>query len=216
MEEKSIGRGIIILSISSIVLKILSALYMPILSYILSDEGIAIYTVGYDVFIFLFALTSLGMLPATTKLVAEYKVKTDDSSELQVMKVARKVLFIYGGVVAVLFAAMAKPLSILLNSEQSLWVFVFLAPAVFIASILTAYRGYFQGCKDMLSLSVSNIIEQVLNVAFSLLFAFQLMKISTPWGSTGGTVGTTIGALGALIYVKYIINRKYIEKSGLR
>lgn len=216
MEEKSIGRGIIILSISSIVLKILSALYMPILSYILSDEGIAIYTVGYDVFIFLFALTSLGMLPATTKLVAEYKVKTDDSSELQVMKVARKVLFIYGGVVAVLFAAMAKPLSIILNSEQSLWVFVFLAPAVFIASILTAYRGYFQGCKDMLSLSVSNIIEQVLNVAFSLLFAFQLMKISTPWGSTGGTVGTTIGALGALIYVKYIINRKYIEKSGLR
>lgn len=216
MEEKSIGRGIIILSISSIVLKVLSALYMPILSYILTDEGIAIYTVGYDVFIFLFALTSLGMLPATTKLVAEYKVKTNDKSELQVMKVARNVLFIYGGVIAVLFAVMAKPLSKLLNSEQSFWVFVFLSPAVFIASILTAYRGYFQGCKDMLSLSVSNIIEQVLNVVFSLIFAFQLMKFSTKWGSTGGTVGTTIGALGTLIYVRYIINKKYIEKSNLK
>lgn len=214
MEEKSIGQGVIILSISSIILKLLSAVYMPILSYILTDEGIAIYTVGYDVFVFLFALTSLGVQPAVTKLVAEYRVKETDKSELQVLKAARSILFIYGGVVSILFVMLAKPLSILLNSEQSLGVFVFLSPAVLIASILTAYRGYFQGCNDMISLSVSNIIEQLLNVVFSLLFAFQLMKFSTQLGSTGGTVGTTIGAVGAIIYIKYVMNKKYIDKSS--
>lgn len=214
MEEKSIGRGIIILSMSSIILKVLSALYMPILSYILTDEGVAIYTVGYEVFVFLFALTSLGILPATTKLVAEYRVKSNDGSELEVMKVARNMLFIYGGVMSVLFGAMSKPLSKILNSEQSYGVFISLAPAILIASILTAYRGYFQGCKDMMSLSISNIIEQLLNVVFSLIFAFQLTKFSIEWGSIGGTIGTTIGALGALIYIKYVINEKYINKQG--
>ncbi len=214
MEEKSIGRGVIILSISSIILKLLSALYMPILSHILTDEGVAIYTVGYDVFVFLFALTSLGFQPAITKVVAEYR-EASDKSDLHALKVSRNILCIYGGGVSLLFAVMAKPLSILLNSEQSVWVFVFLSPAVLIASILTAYRGYFQGCNDMISLSVSNIIEQVLNVVFSLIFAVQLMQFSVRWGSTGGTVGTTLGAVGAIIYIKYIMNKKYINKADL-
>lgn len=213
MEEKSIGRGVIILSISSIILKLLSALYMPVLSYILTDEGIAIYTVGYDVFVFLFALTSLGVQPAITKVVAEYRVKESGKSDLHVLKVSRNILCIYGGIVSLLFAVLAKPLAILLNSEQSVWVFVFLSPAVLIASILTAYRGYFQGCNDMISLSVSNIIEQLLNVVFSLIFALQLMQFSIRWGSTGGTVGTTVGAVGAIIYIKYIMNKKYINKA---
>lgn len=216
MEEKSIGRGIIILSVSSIILKLLSALYMPVLSYLLTDEGIAIYTVGYDVFIFLFALTSLGMQPAITKLVAECRVKESDESELQVLKTARNILFIYGGVVAIIFAVLARPLSILLKSQESFWVFVFLSPAVLIASVLAAYRGYFQGCNDMISLSISNIIEQLLNVALSLLFAFQLMAFSTKWGSAGGTVGTTLGAIGALLYIKYVMKKKYIAKSAAK
>ncbi len=212
MDEKSIGRGVIVLSLSSIILKLLSALYMPILSQILTDEGIAIYTVGYDIFVFLFALTSLGVQPAITKLVAEQKVKGSKGDAFKVLKVSRRFLFIYGGVVSILFAMLAKPLSILLNSQQSMWVFVFLSPAILGASILSAYRGFFQGYNDMITLSVSNIIEQLLNVTFSLLFAFQLMKFSTSWGSTGGTVGTTIGAIGAIIYIQYVLKKKYSNR----
>ena len=42
MKENSVGQGVIILAISSIILKLLSALYMPILSHILTDDGVAI------------------------------------------------------------------------------------------------------------------------------------------------------------------------------
>ena len=48
MKQKSLGRGIVILSISSIILKLLSSIYMPILSLILKDEGMAIYNIGYN------------------------------------------------------------------------------------------------------------------------------------------------------------------------
>ena len=65
----------------------------------------------------------------------------------------------------------------------------------------------------MITLSVSNIIEQLFNVVFSLFFAFQLINISTSWGSTGGTVGTTLGAIVAIAYIRYILNKKYESKS---
>ncbi|MDU2672782.1 MAG: oligosaccharide flippase family protein [Clostridium sp.] len=212
MQENSIGRGVIILAISSIILKLLSALYMPVLSHILTDDGIAIYTVGYDVFIFIFALTSLGIQPAITKLVSEERTIGLDKDVFNVLFISKKFLLIYGGIASVLFAILAKPLSILFNSNDSIKVFVFLSPAILLASILAAYRGFFQGYNDMITLSISNIIEQLFNVIFSLFFAFQLVNISISWGSTGGTIGTTLGAIGAITYIKYILNKKYQSK----
>ena len=209
MKENSVGRGVIILAISSIILKLLSALYMPILSQILTDDGIAIYTVGYDVFVFIFALTSLGIQPAITKLVSEERAIGSDRDVFNILLISKKFLLLYGGIASIVFAILANPLSRLFNSKDSIMVFVFLSPAIFLASILAAYRGFFQGYNDMITLSVSNIIEQLFNVIFSLFFAFQLINISTSWGSTGGTIGTTLGAIGAIEYIRYILNKKY-------
>ena len=39
MEQKSVGRGFLILSIAGIAGKLLSALYVPLLTYVLGDIG---------------------------------------------------------------------------------------------------------------------------------------------------------------------------------
>ena len=54
---------------------------------------------------------------------------------------------------------------------------MFLAPAIFFAAVLSAYRGYMQGIEDMQSLAISSIIEQLVNVVLSLVFAFLLLKV---------------------------------------
>ncbi|MDB1942589.1 oligosaccharide flippase family protein, partial [Clostridium tertium] len=212
MKKSSVGRGIIILSISNIILKLLSALYMPILSGILTDNGIATYIVSYKVFIFLFSITSLGIQPSITKLVAEQRANGSYKNALKVLKVSKKASLFYGGIVSILFAITSIPLSKIFNSEESVLSFIFLSPAIVIAAVLSTYRGYIQGCNDMILLSISNIIEQLLNVVLSLFFAFYFMKISISWGSAGGTIGTTVGAIGAILYIKYVLNKKNVHK----
>lgn len=212
MKKSSVGRGVIILSMSNIILKLLSALYMPILASILTDNGIATYIVSYKIFIFLFSITSLGVQPSITKLVAEQRANGSYKSALKVLKVSKKASLFYGGIVSILFAITSIPLSKIFNSEESILSFIFLSPAIVIAAVLSTYRGYFQGCNDMVSLSISNIIEQLLNVVFSLFFAFYFMKISISWGSAGGTIGTTIGAIGAILYIKYVLNKKNVHE----
>lgn len=210
MSEKSIGRGIIILSISSIILKLLSSIYMPILSLILKDEGVAIYNIGYNYFVFLFAITSLGFQPVITKLVVEEKTKKP-GGVFEVLNESKRFLMILGAIVSILFMLLAKPLSIIANSKEVIKVIIFLAPAILFAAILTSYRGFFQGDNDINKLSISNIIEQVFNVVFSLICAFILIKISISFGSAGGAVGTTIGAVGAIIYLRHALNKRYPE-----
>lgn len=215
MEERTAGRGFLILSIAGILGKLLSALYVPLLTGIIGSGGYGIYSAGYDFFIFLIAVSSLGAQPAVTKVVTELRVLGNAKDALRAMKIARKYLTIIGGVITILFMVVAFPMARLFNLERSGLTFMFLAPAIFIAAILAAYRGYMQGIEDMKSLAISQVLEQLFNVVLSLVFAFLLFKVGGEvWGSAGGTMGTTLGAVVAIIYILYIYEKNEYEDNA--
>ncbi len=210
MEQKSAGRGFLILSIAGIAGKLLSAIYVPLLTKVLGETGYGIYTAGYDIFVFLIAVTSLGAQPAVTKVVTELRAMGNHKDALRAMKLSIKYLSIISILIAGFFMAFAFPISKIIHAEQSALTFVFLAPAIIFASILAAFRGYMQGVEEMESLAVSQIIEQLINVILSLVFAALLLVVTNKleWGSAGGTVGTSLGAIIAIIYIVYVYNKK--------
>ncbi|MEG0308930.1 MAG: polysaccharide biosynthesis protein [Clostridium sp.] len=209
MGKKSMGRGLIILSISSILVKLLSALYVPALKSIITDNGYGIYIVGYEIFILLFAITSVGTQQAIAKVVSEFNTLGNSRAALDTMRIAKRYLFVYGGIISLVFMVISFPLAKIIGRPQSSLSFLFLSPAIVLAAVLSSYRGYMQGVNDMVSLGVSNIIEQIINIFLSLVFAFLFMKISIEWGSAGGTIGTSVGAILAIAYIRYIFKRKY-------
>lgn len=216
MEQKSVGRGFLILSIAGIAGKLLSAIYVPLLKGVLGQTGYGIYTAGYDIFVFLIAVTSLGAQPAVTKVVTELRAMGNYKDALRAMKLSIKYLAIISIAVSGIFMALAFPFSRLINAEESAWTFVFLGPALIFAAILAAYRGYMQGIEEMESLAISQIIEQLINVVLSLVFAFLLIKVTgkLEWGSAGGTVGTSLGAIIAILYIIYIYNKKDFKEEA--
>ncbi|MBD7913776.1 polysaccharide biosynthesis protein [Clostridium sp. Sa3CUN1] len=209
MEQKSAGRGFLILSIAGIAGKLLSAIYVPLLTAVLGEEGYGIYVAGYDIFVFLIAVTSLGAQPAVTKVVTELRAVGNHKDALRAMKLAIKYLAIISIVIAGIFMALAFPISKLIYRERSALTFMFLGPAIIFAAILAGFRGYMQGIEEMESLAISQIIEQLINVVLSIIFAALLIKItsSLEWGSAGGTVGTSLGAVVAIMYIIYIYNK---------
>ena len=209
MEQKSAGRGFLILSIAGIAGKLLSAIYVPLLTAVLGDTGYGIYVAGYDIFVFLIAVTSLGAQPAVTKVVTELRAMGNHKDALRAMKLSIKYLAIISIVIAGIFMALAFPISKLIYRERSAWTFVFLGPAIIFAAILAGFRGYMQGIEEMESLAISQIIEQLIKDVLSLIFAALLIKItsSLEWGSAGGTIGTSLGAVVAIMYIIYIYNK---------
>ncbi|MCR1952797.1 MULTISPECIES: polysaccharide biosynthesis protein [unclassified Clostridium] len=216
MEQKSAGRGFLILSIAGIAGKLLSAIYVPLLTAVLGETGYGIYTAGYDIFVFLIAVTSLGAQPAVTKVVTELRAMGNHKDALRAMKLSIKYLAIISIAIAGIFMALAFPLSKIIHAEQSALTFVFLAPAIIFAAILAAYRGYMQAVEEMEALAISQIIEQLINVILSLVFAGMLIAItsSNEWGSAGGTVGTSLGAIIAIIYIIYIYEKRNYKEEA--
>ena len=205
MEEKSVGRSFLILSIAGILVKVMSAAYIPLLRAIIGTTGIGIYNASYSYFVFILAITSLGAQPAVAKVVSELRALGHEEDALRAMKLARRYLAIIGAIITIAFMMLIGPIAKITKWETATLSLMFLAPTVFFSCLLATYRGYLQGIEEMKTLAISQVIEQLVNVVLSLIFAFVLVGISIEWGSAGGTVGTTIGAIVALIFILIIL-----------
>jgi stage V sporulation protein B len=200
LNTQSAAKGVAILSMAMLFVKLMSLLYVPALRAILKPEGIGVYYSCYQIFQYFYIIGNAGLPVAISKIVSEFIALGNYKDAVKTFKMARAMAFMLGIVLTLLLFLFAEPLAKSMNSEQSTYALMALSPTILITTILCAYKGYFQGRGNMTPTAISQVIEQVFNTAFSLIFAYLLIGYGNEYGAAGGTVGTTLGALVAAIY----------------
>jgi len=158
----------------------------------------------------------LGTQPAIAKVVAELTALGKPNDAVRTLKIARTILALVGAILTFLLMVLAFPIGKLIGNPAASYGILMLAPSIFVTSLLSSYRGYFQGKNSMTTIAISQVLEQVINILISLTCAFFLVKISIEYGSAGGTIGTSIGALIACIYMVYIYAKKKFEENSIQ
>lgn len=211
------AKGFIILTFTNICSKLISLIYIPFLIHNIGEIGYGNYYAAYNVFTFVYMITIAGASNAIPKLVSEYNETGHRKDALASFKVGLFILVVMSVIFSTSLFLLGKNISSFVGYENSYLALITLCPAIILTAIGSAYRGYFQGHNDLQPLGISQFIEQVFNVIFSLFFSFILMKKSLALGVAGGAVGTAVGALGSLIYL-HIKFSKYekIEESKER
>jgi len=100
----------------------------------------------------------------------------------------------------------------------------FLAPTIFVFSVMAIFRGFFQGKKTNVPTAISQIIEQIVNAIASILGAHLLLKAysdtqnAAAMAGAGATLGSVSGAILSLafLYFVYSINRDYFKRRELK
>lgn len=212
MKTQSTTKGFAILSAAGMIVKLLSLIYIPLLQHFVGEDGYGIYYTTYTVFAFIYVITNTGLSSAISKTVSELTALKNYKDALKVFKLARILLFILGTLMSIIMLILAKPLAIFIKVPNAFLAITALAPAILLTSIASAYRGYFQGRGDMNATAVSQVLEQFMNLVFSIIFAALWRKHGVEAACAGATIGTTIGAL---ISVVYLINY-YKKNKGFR
>lgn len=195
------SKKITLLSIAGILSKFISLFNMPLLILIIGNASNGIYSHTYDVFVFIYAVTNLGMQPAISKLVAELDATNNFKASLRTFKLARTFLIICGLAFTLVLMLFATNISVFMENPQGDLALRFLAPSVFFTAILVTYRGYFQGKGYIKPIAISQILEQFINVIMSLLCAYILLRKSLKLAIAGATIGTSLGAITATLYL---------------
>lgn len=208
MKEQSTGKGVAVLSAAAIIIKIISLLYIPLLLAIIGDVGNSIYQRAYSIFALIYSITATGLPQAISKIVSEFIAIEDYKDAVKAFRLSRFIAIVVGSTMAALLALCAKKLTIMMNFDRSYLAVLALAPTIFFSSITAAYRGYFQGRRNMVPTAISQVLEQIVNVVFTLSLSALLLKYSLEAACAGGTLATTIAAVFASGFLIILYRRE--------
>lgn len=195
---KNLMRGALLLSVASLISKVLSAVYRIPFQNIVGNSGFYVYQQVYPLYGIGMTLALSGLPNFVSKLIAEQR-----GSALK-LKLLQKIFVLVSGVSVLLFVFLffnAQGLAKLMGDIQLVSLIQVVAFLFLLTPFLTCLRGYFQGAFDMRPTAISQVVEQVLRVVVILVAAILYSKLH--WNNyTMGTVamsGSLIGGMAAIL-----------------
>ena len=82
-----------------------------------------------------------------------------------------------------------------------------LAPAIIFVAMSAVLRGYFVGMQNMMEYSKAQVIEQIVNSIFSIIFVVMLLGSTPEIMAAGSTLATTVATSTAFLYLLMYYNK---------
>lgn len=211
-----------ILAMASIIVRMIGIIYRIPVANIIGDEGNGIYGAAYEIYNLALILSSYSLPLAVSKLLSTQLAKGCYKTGRKIFIAAVIFSCISGGLMALLiffgagfiekhfysnFTGIAVPLKVL-------------AITIFVVALLGTLRGFFQSRRTMIPTAISQVLEQIVNAAGSIFFAWSFIRshaesgIAAGWGAAGSTMGTLLGAATGLFFLVfvYIIYHPIVKK----
>lgn len=193
-----------ILAAAALISRVIGFLYKIPLANILTDEGNGYYANAATIYSFFLVLSTFSFPIAISKLIAE-KNATKQYHESQVIFKSAIMLAVFLSIICSLLVwFVSEFLAQLMGTDKNIMPIRAVIPSLLFFSVLAVIRGYFQGMNYMMPTAISQIIEQMFNLTFSLLLASIMIPLGVEYAAVGGTLGTGIGALAALLLMIFI------------
>jgi stage V sporulation protein B len=202
-ENNKILEGAMTLTIATVVVKILGAIYKIPISHVLGEEGMGHFNSAYTVYSFFYLLCTAGVPKAIMILCGE--LENEGKEKITVIKSSISFFVWLGISIAISFSLLSRLLSNLIGNPDSYISMIFIAPSILFSATSGVYRGYFSSKVEFFRVSIAQVIEGASRLIFGLLLALFASRTYTSLGviSAFALLGTSIGSLLSLIYLSH-------------
>ncbi len=207
--------GAIILVIARAFVKVIGAVFKIPLYNILGGQGMAYFSVAYEIYTYMYILTTAGLPVAIARLVSESNAHGRYKNSRKILKVATSAFMTIGILSTVVVYFGADFIAELVSNENSALAIRVIAPALMFEIIMSSYRGYYQGCKDMIPTGISEVIVAAMKLVVGLAASTYVLNLglpaeqALPMAAAGAILGATLGTVfGSL----YLVANKFFGK----
>lgn len=231
--SKKVRNGIVIqgsiLAIAGLIVRAIGIVRRIPLTNIIGDAGNGFYGAAYEIYAIILLLSSYSLPLAVSKMVAARVSRGQYRNAKKIFKASLVFAVVSGGLACLFVLFFADFLAGTVMSEpMSATALRVLAPTLLIVAVMGVFRGYFQGLGTMTPTAISQIVEQIFLVIFSLIFAdiafgrgqlYDNLMMSENYapaqGAAGATLGCGIGALAGLLFLLmvFFVSRKNMQKA---
>lgn len=178
---KKLMKALIILSSFSILTRALGFLFRVFLSRLIGAEGLGVYQVAFSVFMVLETFISSGLPLVVSKKTSENVYKKNKNGEFGNVSSALLIGVITSLLICVIVIAFKSVFATLFTDERCLVILLILLPTLVFSSVYAVLRGNLWGHKNYFLVSITEFIEQVVRIVFTVLFlavlSFSLEKV---------------------------------------
>ncbi|MBS5949974.1 MAG: polysaccharide biosynthesis protein [Clostridium sp.] len=205
MKKQSLIKASLILGIAGIVARFFGLFFRWPLIMLIGDEGVGYYQMSYPLYMFFVAMAS-GVPVAISKMISEKKAKGDIEGIFVIVKESTFLMMMLGIGTTIILFFFAKPIIRFVQWDmKSYYALLGISFAPFVISIMTIYRGFFQGLQNMTPSGVSQILEQLGRVVIGVGLAIFLLPKGIEFAAGGAAFGAAAGGVigASYLYEKY-------------
>ncbi|MGD6902674.1 putative polysaccharide biosynthesis protein [Bacillus infantis] len=213
-------RGTFILTLGTIISKVLGLFYVIPFYRIVGDHGNALYQYSYVPYTIFISIATAGIPLAVSKFISKYNALEEYAVGRKLFK-SGLIVMLCSGIISFLVLYFAAPvlaeISIPDNDLDSsvkdvTTVIRAVSFALIVVPFMSLIRGFFQGHQSMGPSAVSQVIEQIVRIVFLLAGAYivlEWMGGSLVTAVSVATFAAFVGAIGSLaILIWYWYKRK--------
>ncbi|WP_404455673.1 polysaccharide biosynthesis protein [Virgibacillus necropolis] len=215
MSKSTFVKSTLILSLATLLSKILGSIFRIPLQNIAGDEVLGIFSLVYPVYMVALILSVAGIPIAISKLIAEAR-SNDEHANIKEIYITASILAILFGIISFsLIYSFSSSIAAALGGPGTRLALIVVAATLLVAPYMAVYRGFFQGFEDMRPTAISQVIEQFIRVGLILLVAYYLVSkgFSNNVVAGGVMIGSVAGALVSLLYLRLKYNRSPLKLS---
>lgn len=212
MKKNSFIEGTFIATTFVVLVKIIGMLYVIPFYAIVGEQGGALYSYAYNIYIIFLSISAAGIPSAISKLVSEYNATGLMEAKTRAYKLAQKYIFYISIVSFIVLFVFAEELAHLIlgdliggnTIEDVSFVIRAISFAVLVIPHLSVTKGYLQGHNFITAPSTANLLEQLIRVFIVLagsFFVYKVLSLSLTLAVGIALSGAFFGGLIAYIYL---------------
>ncbi len=229
-KKQSLLDGALILSAAIIAVKLIGVFFKLYVTLKIGYDGRGYYATAYNIYTPIYSIALAGFPTAVSKMVASKAAAGKYRDVKALFSISMRIFTIAGAAGTVLILLLAFPYAksispkiggTIVTDYNPIPSILAIAPSMFFCCVMSGYRGYYQGLRDMTPSAISQVLEAGGKLLFGWLLINSVMasgaafadKIpilrdlvtdaSQSYAAAAAIMGVTIGSLMGLLYLMF-------------
>lgn len=206
-KQQSFLYATLILGASTLLVKVLGAIFRIPITRLIGGVGMGYFSTAYDVYLPIYSLAMAGLPVAVARIIAEQVAKKRYKDVCKTFKIVKIAFGITGIIGFALMFVLAFVITGVANNPDALPAIFVIAPSILFCCFMSAYRGYYEGMRNMFPTAISSVIEALSKLILGYGFAFLVVKFYKGSGNVlsiaaaAAMLGITLGSLFAGLFL---------------
>lgn len=180
MKKQGFLYGSAILIMSVIITKLIGALFKIPLTNILGGTGMGYFSSAYGIFMPVYAISVTGIPAAIAKMTAENCAIERYSNVKKIHRISLLSFTFIGLILSGIIIVLSVPFCrYVIETPGAFPSVVIIAPSIFFGCVMSVYRGYYEGLRNMYPTAVSQVIEAMIKLIAGLGLCWYTFKLAS-------------------------------------